>query len=102
MCETIPHGQRIVGAELIIRARIDSKTVLRDAKHVCERIDDAHGDRVERRAVDNGSIVCGVEPGVEEERRALAHRAAEVAADFSKQKWRLLLRIRITGVPKIA
>ena len=86
---------------MVIRARIDAEAALRDAEHVCERIDDAQCDGIECRAVDNGSIVCGVPADIHKERGALAHRAAEVPAVFPEQKRRLLLGVRITRVPKV-
>src|SRR2546422_8761094 len=99
--ETVPQGQRIVGAQLIVRARITSDTALRSSEHIGKRIDDPQCGGVERGAIDDGSVIDGVPSEIEKERGALAHWPAEVPSGLPKQKRCLLERIRIAGIPEV-
>ena len=101
MHETVPQRQGIVGADLVIRARITSDAALRDSKDIGERINDAECGGVKDRPVDNGSIVNGVPAEIGKERSALAHRPTQVSADFSQQKRRLLGRVGIARIPEV-
>ncbi len=101
MHETVPQRQGIVGADLVIRARITSDAALRDSKDIGERINDAECGGVKDRPVDNGSVVNGVPAEIGKERSALAYWPTQVRASFFKQKRRLLRRVRITRIPEV-
>ena len=99
--EAVPQRQGIVGADLVIRARITSDAALRDSEHIGERINDAECVGVERRPVDNGSVINGVPAEIGKERSALAQWPTQVSAGFLQQKRRLLGRIGIARIPEV-
>src|SRR6266496_4576614 len=86
----IANRQSVFGIELIVEARVDSKTPLPRPKHVRERIDDRQPLWIERDRVDDRSVIHLIAPNIKKERHAFVNSSAYAAAIFLQKKWRLL------------
>src|SRR5207253_6826907 len=63
-------------------------------------------DDVERRWIEcltmnNGAVIHGIPPKIDEEGGALPYWTAGIAAVLLQKKWGLLLRIRISRIPEV-
>ena len=98
--ETITQSERIILAELIIDARADAQAILGRFE---DRIEGIFGQRIgiERESVDDVSVMDVSRLDLQEKRRFLAERAAQVSAVFAQQEWRFLLRVRIPGIQDV-
>ncbi len=98
--ESVAQDQRVVRVDLVVHARAEADAPLRHSKDVRVRIDDPQRRRIERDPVDDGPVVHRVAPNVEEEGGALVKRPAHAPAVFFEDERRLLLRVRVAGIPE--
>src|SRR3954447_2481815 len=93
--------QSVVRRQLNISARADRPSPLRDEEHIAVWADDTERRWIECLTINNGAVIHSVPPEVDEKGGMLSKRPAETADVFLQKERRLLLRIRVPGIPEV-